>query len=106
MTIEDAIQAAVEKRLEPLVAKLEAVLAQFGGGPSDYLTAKEAAKMAGVTPATVRGWLKAGDLAGHGRGRVLRIRRSELEAFLARPKQIPAVDHHAKALELLRANRR
>jgi len=42
----------------------------------------KAAEMADVHPDTIRGWVKAGELAGHRAGRELRIRRDELRRFL------------------------
>jgi excisionase family DNA binding protein len=49
----------------------------------ELLTVDESATLARVTAATVRGWVKAGHLRRYGNGRVFRIRRSELMAFLA-----------------------
>lgn len=52
-----------------------------------YLTAEEVAKLANVSTSTVRRWAKRGQIAASqlpGRG-MLRFRRSDVEAMLARP---------------------
>jgi excisionase family DNA binding protein len=43
----------------------------------------EGAQIASVSPQTIRVWIKAGRLRGYNAGRVLRVRRQELEDFLA-----------------------
>lgn len=54
-----------------------------------YLTPEEVAARLRVTPATVRAWLKSGELRGVRIRRAWRINPGELEAFLAprRPGQ-------------------
>lgn len=49
----------------------------------EYLSIAEAAAIASVAPQTVRRWVRAGDLNGYKAGRVLRVKRAELDAFLA-----------------------
>jgi excisionase family DNA binding protein len=49
-----------------------------------YLSTEEAGRICEVTPATVRSWVKAGHLKAYHAGRLLRVKRAELEAFLAR----------------------
>jgi excisionase family DNA binding protein len=49
----------------------------------EYLTTKEAARIARVEPDTVRDWLKSGRLARHGTTRHLLVRLDQLEAFLS-----------------------
>jgi excisionase family DNA binding protein len=49
----------------------------------DYVSVAEAAQIASVSPQTIRVWTKAGKLRGYNAGRVLRVRRQELEDFLA-----------------------
>ncbi|MCU0293356.1 MAG: helix-turn-helix domain-containing protein [Thermoanaerobaculaceae bacterium] len=53
---------------------------------NEYLTADEAGKVAGVRAATVRRWVYRGELPGHYSGRLLRVRRDELKAYLARDR--------------------
>ena len=53
-------------------------------GSAQYLTTISAAQLVGVRPETIRDWVASGALPRHGVGRVLRVRRDELEAFMAR----------------------
>ena len=67
---------------------------------TEFLTVKAAAKMTSVAVNTMRAWLREGGLKAYGAGRVLRIRRSELFEFLARPSA-PAemkIDEQAKRI--------
>ena len=50
-----------------------------------YLPVAEAAEIAGVAPDTIRAWIGQGRLGRYNAGRELRIRRSELDHFLAMP---------------------
>jgi excisionase family DNA binding protein len=56
-----------------------------------YLTVADAATIAGVSAATVRGWMHEGDLPSQRAGRFLRVKRSDLEAFMHGGKS-PAAD--------------
>jgi excisionase family DNA binding protein len=58
----------------------------------EYLSPRVAGAVAQVAPGTVRRWVREGKLAGHHAGRVLRVRRADLEALLRRPRVISA-DH-------------
>ena len=58
----------------------------------EYLSPRAAGALAQVAPGTVRRWIREGRLAGHHAGRVLRVRRADLEALLRRPRVI-SVDH-------------
>jgi excisionase family DNA binding protein len=48
-----------------------------------FLSVADAAELASLTPGTIRAWIKLGQLHRYGRGRLLRVRRSELLALLA-----------------------
>lgn len=50
----------------------------------DYVSVSEAAQIASVQAQTIRAWVRSGKLTEYKAGRVLRVRRSELEAFLAK----------------------
>jgi excisionase family DNA binding protein len=59
---------------------------EMGNKPAaagDYVSVAEAAQIASVQGQTIRSWIRSGDLTGYKAGRVLRVRRTELEAFLA-----------------------
>lgn len=49
----------------------------------ENLTTAQAATYAGVTPGTIRRWVKEGRVVGGGAGRELRVKRSELECLVA-----------------------
>jgi len=49
----------------------------------DYVSVAEAANIASVQSQTIRAWIRSGKLTEYKAGRVLRVRRSELEAFLS-----------------------
>lgn len=49
----------------------------------DVLSTDQAAEVAGVTPKTVRAWVETKGLPATKRGRLLAIRRGDLETFLA-----------------------
>jgi|GEM_PF-2416627 len=63
-----------------------AIRQELGRKPAatgDLVKVAEAAQIASVTTQTIRVWLRAGRLKEYRAGRVLRVRRSELEEFLA-----------------------
>ena len=49
----------------------------------EYLSTADAARIARVTPGTVRRWVREKELTKHGKGPRVRIRRDELEQYLA-----------------------
>ena len=67
--------------------ELRAVIRQeLGKKPAaagDYVSVTDAAKIASVQGQTIRSWIRSGRLVGYKAGRVVRVRRSDLEAFLA-----------------------
>jgi len=67
--------------------ELKAVIRQeLGRQPAaagDYVSVSEAAQIASVQVQTIRAWMRSGKLKEYKAGRVLRVRRSELEEFLA-----------------------
>ncbi len=48
----------------------------------EYLSTRAAAELASVTDGTIRRWIRAGKLTEHRAGRVVRIRRTDLERLL------------------------
>lgn len=72
--IERLIDERVEERVRSALAR--ATL------PDEYLTTGAAAKLASVAPGTLRRWIREGRLTGHKAGRVVRVRRAELEQLL------------------------
>jgi excisionase family DNA binding protein len=63
-----------------------AIRQELGKKPAtagEFVSVADAAQIASVTTQTIRVWVREGRLNGYHAGRVLRVRRSELEAFLA-----------------------
>lgn len=58
----------------------------------EYLSTADAAQIARVTPGTVRRWVRARQIARHGTGPRVRIRRDELERYLAGEQQASPED--------------
>ncbi len=71
--------------------------------PGGYLSVAEAARLVGVHEATIRAWIKSGELPGHHAGRHHRVKRDELERFLSRRKESGPLDLDARAAELAAA---
>jgi len=69
----------------PLISEVvrEELAKQQPAAPDVLLSTRAAAAVAGVAPGTIRRWIDEGRLTGHHAGRVLRIRRTELEQMLA-----------------------
>ena len=59
-------------------AELEAARA-----PAEFLSVQRAAEVADVAAGTIRRWIREGRIEGHRAGRVLRVKRADLEALLA-----------------------
>jgi excisionase family DNA binding protein len=69
----------------PLISEVvrEELAKQQPAAPDVFLSTRAAAAVAGVASGTIRRWVEEGRLTGHRAGRVLRIRRAELEQQLA-----------------------
>jgi excisionase family DNA binding protein len=79
-----AARVLTDEDLEPLrreIAELRAQIASYALG--DVLSTEQAAAIARVKPKTVRVWVESGDLPAEKKRRRLRIRRADLEAYLA-----------------------
>jgi excisionase family DNA binding protein len=73
----------------------------------DYVSVAEAANIASVQGQTIRAWIRSGRLTEYKAGRVLRVRRSELETFLAvAPSPETASDLSPEALADMRFRER
>ena len=74
----------------------------------EYLPVGEAARIAGVIPGTIRTWIDAGRLGRYHAGRVLRVKRSELDALLSAPPPAPAREPtpEERAFEIFQNRRR
>ena len=66
---------------------LRAELASSPTGSGEYLSVARAAEIASVAPQTIRRWVREHRLGTYSAGRVLRVKRSELEALLKSPSR-------------------
>jgi excisionase family DNA binding protein len=69
------------ERLVERIDRLETQLAELRA-PEEYLSTDAAAQLAGVHADTVRRWIREGKLEEHRAGRLVRVRRSDVERLL------------------------
>lgn len=81
MSLEDVIAAAVERRLDARLGRLERLLGE-GGASGELMTVTAAAKACGLHPKTVRTHYLA-RVTHYGSGRSLRISAEELRRAMA-----------------------
>lgn len=96
---------SLEKQLEAMIERVvRRVLAEKPANDAapEYLSTAEAARIASVTPGTIRRWIREGELTRHAAGAHVRVRRDELEAFLT--CEVVAIDKNLSPRE--RARRR
>ena len=83
MSIETAIKDALREVLKEHLNQLKGTVAPAARRPTDELwPVRKAAAVAGVSPWTVRAWIREGQLRSYGRGRLIRLRRSEVLDFI------------------------
>lgn len=94
MTFEETIRATVrEELLHVLRDELPGILREMQATRPKtlYLNATQAAEHAGVDRNTIYVWVKEGKLPALRAGSRLRIRQSDLDAFMAREAEAPKV---------------
>jgi excisionase family DNA binding protein len=98
LAIRDELPALLREHLKPLVER-----AAPGPERGEALSTIRAARYADVSPATVRAWVASGQLRAQRAGRVLKVRRGDLDAFLARsePRNGEVIDLSERAREIL-----
>lgn len=94
-----AICDAMSETMGSLGARLDAI--ETASPTETYLTAEQAAAVAGVSPETVRVWARQGELPRCFAGNKLRIRRSDLDAYLSRTVDKPAEPDDDRVAELI-----
>ena len=76
------IDAQLRALIAPLVAaEVKRQLAE-ATAPAEFMSAQEAAEFARVSDGCVRRWIREGKLVGHRAGRVLRVKREDLENLM------------------------
>lgn len=98
LALRDELPAIIREHLRPFLARQEATTDR-----GEALSTHAAAEYAGVSPATIREWVSAGRLRAQRAGRVLKVRKSDLDAFLARsaPREHGVIDLSERAREIL-----
>lgn len=100
MTVEDQIAQAVAAQVRQVVREELAKLAPQPE-PSPFLSTAKAAELCDCHADTLRAAIKAGELREFRAGRELRIRRADLEAWLASGRgngQRPEPEEEAEAM--------
>jgi excisionase family DNA binding protein len=94
--IEDAIRRVLREELANALAK------QFRGtrGDDPYLSLGDASRLVGVSINTLRTWIARG-LHAHRRGRVVRIKRTDIDEFLRARDAGHGTDPEKHAAEIL-----
>ncbi len=98
--LEEVIRGIVRDEVRAAVAE---VMTRNRAAPvtdSGYLSISGAARFASVAPGTLRRWIRTGRLPVRRAGRVYRIARAELEAFLERDGR--SADMVAKARSIVK----
>ena len=75
--VKDALARFVDERIALALSKATKP------ANDEYLSTREAAEIAHVTPGTIRRWLRAKRITKHVAGTRVRIRRAELERYLS-----------------------
>ncbi len=114
MTVDDAVRSVLREEVRKIVreefrAAVEELRTLPPATQKEFLSVEEAADLVDVSETTVREWLAKG-LKQYKQGRVLRIRRSELLAFLSASNNSPEVgaevDVEKRAVAILARSRR
>lgn len=82
--LELSLRLLLQDMVREEVARVRAELAPARPVATEaWLTTAEAAAMAKVRPATIRAWIAQGLLGDYRAGRLVRVKRDELAAYLA-----------------------
>jgi len=109
MLLDEAMRAMLREEMRTVVREemrsaLDEIRTSDPSSTSgEFLSVKQAAALAGVCAATVRGWLRQGHLKRYGTARLPRLRRAELVTFLASPlpSEVPTASIHEQAEAIL-----
>lgn len=63
-------------------------------GSIDWLSTADAAKSLGITPRTLYRFIDQGELAAYRFGRVIRVKRTDIEAFIEKSRIEPGTLEH------------
>jgi excisionase family DNA binding protein len=116
-SVDDALRAAVraeldaffEEKIKPLFEASRTDVTdgrQVRSEAPMYVSTADAAKMVGVSVATIQAWVRANRLRGHKAGRLLRFKVEDLQAFMTRAAPGEVVDLDAAARRIMLGGRR
>jgi excisionase family DNA binding protein len=100
MPFDDAIRSMLREEIRAAMRdELRALLPELrdSSAPDEFLSVREAAQLARVSPATVRAWLRRAELKRFGTVRLPRIRRADLIRFMA--SQAPRETEQPRTIE-------
>jgi excisionase family DNA binding protein len=102
--IREVVRTAVREEVRLALREELASLKALGPTPSvdegAYLSVAEAARVAHVHEGTIRKWIDKGWLPGYRAGRHRRLKRAELDSFMASMSHAKVVDVDERASEL------
>jgi len=107
-SIEYLFRSIVREELRPFAAMIHAVVGRLGRAAmtrDDFLSVAEAASVAHVGESTIRAWIKEGRLRAGKAGRLVRIRRADLNALITEPRDEKQHDPETEAAKILERNR-
>lgn len=102
-SVSAAVRDVVREEVRSVLREETRSHADRAGSSDTYLAIVDAAKLAEVHEATIRAWISRGDLPGYRAGRHRRVKRAELERFMASRSDGNDLDLDAKAAELAAA---
>ena len=104
--IGDAVKQAVQDALVPIARASTVAVEQVS--TDEYLAVRTAAAIAKVHEATIRDWISRGSLRAYRAGRHVRLKRSDLDEYLARSPQgkAPPIDMAERAARIVGRSRR
>jgi excisionase family DNA binding protein len=94
LVVRQAVRDAVREEMRELVAEAA------GREPAAFLRVGEAAAVAAVHPQTVRKWIARRRLPVHGEGRLVRVKRRDLERLMEGRVEEEPIDLVARANDL------
>jgi excisionase family DNA binding protein len=81
---EDGFRALIANEVRKVIRE-ELARGPAVGRADDYVSVREAARVASLATDTIRDWIAKGSLGRYRAGRLLRVKRAELDALLVRP---------------------
>jgi excisionase family DNA binding protein len=105
LAIRDELPTILREQLKQFAEAREGTTVSVRGNPA--LSTDEAGDYAGISPGTIRAKVASGELRAVRVGRVIKVRRADLDAFLARSgaRAEGVIDLTARAHEILASTR-